>query len=36
MRYGYARVDPGTLGAAALLGEFAELPDALERLGLNP
>jgi len=36
MRYGYARVDPATLGAAALLDDFAELPQALERLGLTP
>jgi phosphoglycolate phosphatase len=36
MRYGYARVDPATLGAAALLDHFAELPDALEKLGLSP
>jgi phosphoglycolate phosphatase len=36
MRYGYARVDPETLGADALLDDFAELPQALERLGLTP
>ena len=36
MRYGYARVDPATLGAAALLDDFAELPAVLERLGLSP
>ena len=36
MRYGYARVDPETLGAAAVLDCFAELPAALERLGLTP
>ena len=36
MRYGYARTDPQTLGAAALLDEFARLPQALERLGLGP
>jgi phosphoglycolate phosphatase len=36
MRYGYARVDPATLGAAAVLDHFAELPAALERLGLTP
>jgi phosphoglycolate phosphatase len=36
MRYGYARVDPDTLGAAAVLDHFAELPSALERLGLTP
>jgi phosphoglycolate phosphatase len=34
MRYGYARVDPGTLGADAVLDDFAELPPALDRLGL--
>ncbi len=36
MRYGYARVDPVTLGAAMVLDRFAELPAALERLGLTP
>jgi len=36
MRYGYARVDPATLGADAVLDGFAELPAALERLGLAP
>ena len=36
MRYGYARVDPSTLGAAAVLDHFAELPATLERLGLIP
>jgi phosphoglycolate phosphatase len=36
MRYGYARVDPATLGAAAVLDRFADLPGALERLGLVP
>ena len=36
MRYGYARVDPETLGADALLDNFADLPGALERLGLTP
>lgn len=36
MRYGYARADPQTLGAAALLDEFADLPQTLERLGLGP
>lgn len=36
MRYGYARVDPDTLSADALLDRFSELPDALERLGLAP
>jgi phosphoglycolate phosphatase len=36
MRYGYARVDPKTLAADALVGRFHELPGALERLGLVP
>jgi phosphoglycolate phosphatase len=36
MRYGYARSDPATLGAAALLDDFADLPVALDRLGLAP
>jgi phosphoglycolate phosphatase len=36
MRYGYARSDPDTLAADALLDRFSELPDALERLGLTP
>src|SRR6185312_2930395 len=27
MRYGYARVDPATLGGRAVLDDFAELPD---------
>ena len=36
MRYGYARVAPETLGAAAVLDEFAELPATLKRLGLTP
>jgi phosphoglycolate phosphatase len=36
MRYGYARVDPETLGADALLDDFADLPAALDRLGLTP
>src|SRR3954451_2641461 len=36
MRYGYARIDPDTLSADALLDRFSELPDALERLGLTP
>jgi hypothetical protein len=36
MRYGYSRVDPDTLGAAAVLDHFAELPQALKRLGLTP
>jgi phosphoglycolate phosphatase-like HAD superfamily hydrolase len=33
MRYGYARVDPATLGADAVLDHFADLPPALEQLG---
>jgi phosphoglycolate phosphatase len=36
MRYGYARVDPEVLGADALLDDFADLPAALDRLGLRP
>ena len=36
MRYGYARRPPESLGADALLDAFAELPPALERLGLVP
>jgi len=36
MRYGYARTDPAMLDPAALLDRFAELPQALERLGLTP
>ncbi len=36
MRYGYARVDPESLAADALLDHFAELPAALDRLGLRP
>jgi phosphoglycolate phosphatase len=36
MRYGYARVDPATLHAAALLDRFADLPATLQRLGLIP
>jgi phosphoglycolate phosphatase len=36
MRYGYARTDPRTLGAAAVLDHFVELPATLERLGLIP
>jgi phosphoglycolate phosphatase len=36
MRYGYARAAPETLGARAVLDEFAELPHTLERLGLTP
>jgi len=36
MGYGYARANPQTLGAAAVLDHFAELPATLERLGLTP
>lgn len=36
MRYGYARRDPATLGADAVLDHFADLPAALLRLGLTP
>jgi phosphoglycolate phosphatase len=36
MRYGYARVDPESLAADALLDHFAELPQALARLELTP
>ncbi|HVB16160.1 MAG TPA: HAD-IA family hydrolase [Stellaceae bacterium] len=36
MRYGYARVDPATLGGVAVLDRFADLPQTLERLGLTP
>ena len=36
VRYGYARVEPESLMADALLDHFSELPGALERLGLNP
>ena len=36
MRYGYARTDPATLDADALLDRFADLPATLERLGLTP
>ena len=34
MRYGYARVDPASLAADALLDHFDDLPAALDRLGL--
>lgn len=34
MRYGYARVDPESLAAAAMLDDFSQLPKTLERLGL--
>jgi phosphoglycolate phosphatase len=36
MRYGYARVDPESLAADALLDRFSELPLALDSLGLVP
>ena len=36
MRYGYARVEPATLEPAVLLDHFADLPEALQRLGLTP
>jgi phosphoglycolate phosphatase len=36
MRYGYARANLDSLGADALLDHFAELPGALDRLGLVP
>jgi phosphoglycolate phosphatase len=36
MRYGYARVAPELLAADALLDHFADLPAALERIGLIP
>jgi hypothetical protein len=36
MRYGYARIDPASLNADALLDHFSDLPRALERLGLTP
>jgi len=36
MRYGYARVDPASLAADALLDHFSELPRALARLELMP
>jgi phosphoglycolate phosphatase len=36
MRYGYSRADLDSLGADALLDHFAELPNALDRLGLVP
>jgi phosphoglycolate phosphatase len=35
MRYGYARVDPVSLSADALLNRFSELPSALDQLGLT-
>ena len=36
MRYGYARVDPESLDADALLDHFGELPEALTRLQVVP
>jgi phosphoglycolate phosphatase len=36
MRYGYARSDPASLGADALLDQFDELPAALATLGFVP
>jgi phosphoglycolate phosphatase len=36
MLYGYARVDPASLAADALLDDFADLPATLDRLGLTP
>lgn len=36
MRYGYARTDPATLGAGAVLDAFSDLPAALARLGFAP
>ena len=36
MRYGYARIDPASLAADALLDHFADLPAALDRLCLGP
>jgi len=36
MRYGYARVDPESLAADAMLDHFSEVPRALERLALIP
>ena len=35
MRYGYARVDPESLAAAAMLDHFSEIPRTLERLGFS-
>jgi phosphoglycolate phosphatase len=35
LRYGYARVDPASLGGVATLDDFAELPRTLERLGFT-
>jgi phosphoglycolate phosphatase len=36
MRYGYANTNPESLAADALLDHFADLPAALNRLGLGP
>lgn len=36
MRYGYARRDPATFEADAVLDHFAQLPAALDRLGFTP
>jgi phosphoglycolate phosphatase len=36
VRYGYARIDPGQLGADRVLDRFDELPPALATLGLTP
>lgn len=36
MRYGYARGDPASLAANALLDRFDDLPATLDRLGLGP
>ena len=36
LRYGYARAELESLGPAAIVDNFAELPQALEKLGLRP
>jgi phosphoglycolate phosphatase len=36
LRYGYCKCDPENLDPAAILDRFADLPGALERLGLTP
>lgn len=36
LRYGYAKTDPASFGADAVLDRFDEIPAALERLGLTP
>jgi phosphoglycolate phosphatase len=36
MRYGYARIDPDSLGADAVLDNFADIPETLVQLGLVP